>query len=220
MVRLGGHQVIPVDFRLVAATHRDLSTAVREGSFRQDLMYRLDVVPIHIPPLRERPRDIPLLVRHQYRSLTGTSLAAGDGVLAPLAALPWKGNVREVMNLVERSYILSQVGEASFVQVLLAEAARGLTGGHESWSGQRAEGAVDAPSGAPDDIPTAADPLDGLLERLIRADLEVAGGLLEGVTRELLEQALRRSGGNKSQAARLLGIDRRAVERRCRKYGL
>lgn len=216
VVRLGGARPVSVDFRLVAATHQELTRSVEAGTFRQDLLYRLDVVPIHIPPLSERRGDIPLLVRHQYRQLTGTTLPVGDGVLAPLARYPWAGNVRELMNLVERSYILSQVTRSPFVDVLLSDVPPDSA---PDTTDRRGESAVEPgqPSGRARE--GGGDPLAGLLDRMLSQVVEGDDDLLTRVERALLVQALRRAGGNRTQAARLLGIDRKAVERRCRKFG-
>jgi hypothetical protein len=106
---LGEHKPVKVDVRIIAATHRDLAELVRQGRFREDLYYRLQVVPIHVPPLRERPADIPLLARHFAREL---SPGAEPPVFAPdalgaLLAHPWRGNVRELRNVIERALAFS-----------------------------------------------------------------------------------------------------------------
>ena len=110
IVRVGGRAPIKVDVRVVAATHRDLAARVSEGAFRSDLLFRLDVVSIHIPPLRERPQDIPALIdhflakhaeRHKTRAPRPT-----DAILRWAAAAPWNGNVRELENFVERAVVL------------------------------------------------------------------------------------------------------------------
>ncbi len=109
---VGENQSVDIDVRFVAATHRDLRAEIRAGRFREDLFYRLSVIPIHLPPLRDRPQDIPLLVRHFLRKFTA---AAGPmscvrsfsvEALSKLATLRWQGNVRELENLVERIVVL------------------------------------------------------------------------------------------------------------------
>ncbi len=115
IVRVGGSQRIPVDFRLVAATNRDLEAWVREGRFREDLYYRLKVVTLTIPPLRRRPEDIPLLVRHfieRYnRELDRSVRGVRPEVLNVLARNPWPGNVRELRNLVETLVLFARGDE-------------------------------------------------------------------------------------------------------------
>jgi two-component system response regulator AtoC len=112
--RLGDTKDTPVDVRLIAATNRDLAEAVRDGSFREDLFYRLNVLPIHVPPLRERPEDIPLLVEHfiahvNRRLSTGVSGVTREASKL-LLAYPWPGNVRELENVVERAMVLTDGG--------------------------------------------------------------------------------------------------------------
>jgi formate hydrogenlyase transcriptional activator len=112
--RVGGTRTIGVDVRLVAATHRDLAQMVAEGTFRSDLYYRLNVFPIRLPPLRERPEDIPLLVRHfaqQYaQRLHKPVHTIPAEVLKALTRYPWPGNVRELQNVIERAVILAHDG--------------------------------------------------------------------------------------------------------------
>ncbi len=109
-LRIGGSDAVSVDVRLIAATNRSLQQAVREGSLRQDLMYRLAVFPVRVPPLRERGQDVELLARHFLSELNeqaGTSKQFSRPSLERLRAYPWPGNVRELKNLVHRAYILS-----------------------------------------------------------------------------------------------------------------
>jgi hypothetical protein len=106
---LGGQRPVKVDVRVLAATHRDLMELVREGRFREDLYYRLQVVPIVVPPLRDRPEDIPVLARYFIRQLTpeGEPPVLGPDALAALLAHPWRGNVRELRNVIERALAFS-----------------------------------------------------------------------------------------------------------------
>jgi formate hydrogenlyase transcriptional activator len=110
--RVGGARAIPVNVRVLAATHRDLERAVEAGRFRADLYYRLDVFPLRVPPLRERTEDIPALVRHfvmKYGAKMGKRIdSIPKSALDALTALPWSGNVRELANVIERSVIVTQ----------------------------------------------------------------------------------------------------------------
>jgi formate hydrogenlyase transcriptional activator len=112
--RVGGTRTIGVDVRLVAATHRDLTQMVVEGTFRSDLYYRLNVFPIRLPPLRERPEDIPLLVRHfaqqHAQRLHKPVHTIPAEALEALTRYPWPGNVRELQNVIERAVILARDG--------------------------------------------------------------------------------------------------------------
>jgi formate hydrogenlyase transcriptional activator len=109
--RLGSTKTIKVDVRLVAATNRDLARMVADGSFRADLYYRLNVFPVVLPPLRERPDDIPRLVRHftqRFARRMGRRIEAiPSAVMDALVGYPWPGNVRELQNVIERAVILS-----------------------------------------------------------------------------------------------------------------
>lgn len=110
--RLGGNKVIPVDVRLIAATNKDLHELTDEGEFREDLYYRLNVFPIIIPPLRERPEDIPLLVKHFTQKIARRMDRKIDCIpanaLEQLTLYPWPGNVRELENIIERAVILTR----------------------------------------------------------------------------------------------------------------
>jgi two-component system response regulator HydG len=122
--RVGGSEDRPVDVRLVVATHRDLRKEVEEGRFREDLYFRLAVIPIHVPPLRERPEDVLPLARHflaRLRSELGRpGLDWAEGVEEALRRHPWRGNVRELENAVERGVVLAR-GERIELEDLLLE---------------------------------------------------------------------------------------------------
>jgi transcriptional regulator with GAF, ATPase, and Fis domain len=193
--RVGGHRSIPVDVRIVAATHRDLQTLIAEGRFREDLWYRIAIFPIQLSPLRERIEDIPALanyfaLRAARRFGTPPQLPAPED-LALLACYPWPGNVRELIAVMERAVILGSGERLEVAKALgVASAAVGpVTGG--------ARGAV-----------AAADepflPLDRAMARHVEAALARTGGRVEGPR----------------GAAALLGINPHTLRARMRKLGV
>ncbi len=195
--RLGGTQTIRVDVRFIAATHRDLEAMVASGTFREDLFYRLNVIPIVLPPLRERRDEIAPLVAHFCRTLGPangkprvTVHAAGVDLLCAEA---WPGNVRQLLNFVERLIVLSN-GETLTIADVRRELARtpGNAGGV----------VADAPSGA-------APPSASTLEARRRA-----------TEREALKAALANAGGNRAVAARVLGVSRRTLYYMLVEYGV
>ncbi len=204
--RVGGSRTLRVDVRLVAATNENLREAVRQGRFRADLFYRLNVFPIHLPPLRERRDDIPLLMQHfldhfrrRYRrEVPGFSQRA----VKALFHYAFPGNIRELQNLIERAVIMVNDGELIDVHQL-------FRGGEELGDGVLSLGGDRASPG-----------------RLAGADEPPAGPLLQpGQTldeaeRHWLATALRRTGGNAAAAARQLGITRATLLYRARKHGL
>jgi two-component system, NtrC family, response regulator AtoC len=199
--RLGGKKAIRVDVRVVAATHRDLETMVARGSFRQDLFYRLNVVPLWIAPLRARRGDIEELAEHFCAQAAGVSGKPGARLSAEavrlLAGQRWPGNVRQLQNFVERLVVLcagSSVSEAD-VRAELAGPVRFAT---ES-------GLADA-----DAIPA---PISG--GRVVHLD-----EALRAAEREALLRALKHSGGNRSAAARLLGVSRSTLYSKLQEHGL
>ena len=183
--RLGGTKTLKVDVRLVAATNRNLRSALEQGTFREDLYYRLNVVPIDIPPLRERKEDIPGLVDHFLGRLARESGKEIRGItpaaLRQLASFHWPGNVRELENIIERAVALS--------------------GGP----------VLDAGDIHLDVAPASAANAHGFLPN---------GMTLEQWEDEMIREALRRANGNKSQAARLLGLSRNALRYRLAKIGV
>jgi DNA-binding NtrC family response regulator len=193
--RLGGTRTIKVDVRVVAATNQDLRAALEQGTFREDLYYRLNVVPINIPPLRERKEDIPYLVdafierfaRESGKRLNGITAAA----LKLLMDFHWPGNVRELENIIERAVALS-------------------TGGM-----------IDAPDIRLDVSPGGRDlAAVGTSASAAVVPFPPPGMTLEQFEDEVIREALRRAEGNKSQAARLLGLSRNALRYRLSKIGV
>lgn len=193
--RVGGSQDIKVDVRIVAATNKDLEKAVADGSFREDLYYRLDVIPIRLPPLRLRSGDIPLLVSHFLERFAKES-GKPVSVLSPeamhvLLAHEWRGNVRELENLIERVVAFSTGGTVTDTDV------QGWL--HRSLSPQQ---------------PQARVPVDLTDEGV---DLE---GLVNGIEKDLLLKALERSKWVKKKAARLLRLNTRSFRYRLEKYAI
>jgi two-component system nitrogen regulation response regulator GlnG len=202
---VGGRKPEHVDVRIIAATHRDLDVAVRENRFREDLLYRLRVVPIEIPPLRERPEDIAALAQH-FVARYADELATGGRILSPdaqerLLGHPWPGNVRELENAIKRALVLS-AGE-----ILTPDSFAFLTA-----------------TAAPGDAPAHAD-LEDLVVREVDAALasgaqDLHEALLHRIERPLLERVLAHTGGNQLRAASLLGINRNTLRKKLTELGI
>jgi two-component system response regulator HydG len=187
--RVGGEETIKVDVRVISATHRDIKAEVAAGRFREDLFYRLHVVPCVVAPLRERKEDIPRLVAHFIAKLGPRTNAAVNGItdvaLARLVTYNWPGNVRELENVIEQSLVFAE-GDKIDVGALPASV-RGGTG----------ENTLAVPSGEmslPD--------------------------ILEDLERQLIVRAYEKSGGVKTECARLLGIKTSALYYKLEKYGV
>jgi len=195
-MRVGGTRSIALHAGLIAATNRNLREEVAKGRFREDLFHRLYIIPIHIPPLRERREDIPLLVDYFLERLTKTCGRKIDEVTAnamrKLMNYSWPGNVRELRNLLERVVILGR-DDVLDLEDLPPELR------YERFDQGEANGNGDG--GCPFVLPQA-------------------GVDLGGVERSLIRQALDRSGGNQSAAARMLGITRFALRYRVEKHGI
>jgi DNA-binding NtrC family response regulator len=202
--RVGGEQTLKVDVRVVAATNRDLPVAVAAGQFREDLYFRLAVVPLRAPPLRDRGDDIPLL------SATFTEAACRENgmkvkVISPeavamLAAYPWPGNVRELRNVIERLVILSEesIGVGDLPEEIVEEVAR-----------QKREHTADLPSPALPRLELSAE-ARALPLREFRDHME----------REYIRMKLDENGWNISRTASLLGIERTNLHKKMRSLGL
>jgi len=203
--RVGGSETISVDVRILAATHRDLESMIREGGFREDLFHRLNVVTIQLPPLRERREDVPVLTQHFLRKY-----AAEFGIEAP-AIMPeamvllqsdsWPGNIRELEN-VTRRLLLDSRGLA-----ITADAVR---------RGLNARSTTDAQP--PDSLSTLAA---GLLARARQGEIEDAHGkFLAKAEKEIITQAILLAEGNQAKAARWLGISRLTLREKLTQLGL
>ena len=192
--RVGGERPIQVDVRVIAATNKELQRAVQQNHFREDLFFRLNVLPVHIPPLRERPEDVPPLVKHftaRQAARLGRPVQVDAGAIQLLAAHAWPGNVRELANIVERLVILSTedtITAEQVVRVLPQDGARPATPGA---GGDAAEW----------------------------RDVALADAL-DQYERTLIARALSAAQGNVAEAARRLATDRANLYRRMRRLGL
>jgi two-component system response regulator AtoC len=186
--RLGSNRTIALDFRVVAASNRDPDEAIRAGKLREDLYYRLNVIALKLPPLRERLDDLPMLIAHFIEKLGGRAAPLPAGLLARLESYGWPGNVRELENFVERAMILSG-GDA----VDLARFAPAVELHSEAVSSHSSE--------------PAAEMMSLLIEPQV-SRLEM----------RLIDEALVRSDGNKAKAAALLGISERALWYKLKKH--
>jgi DNA-binding NtrC family response regulator len=202
--RVGGTEEVPANIRVIAATNQDLPKAVAEGKFREDLFYRLNVIPIPLPSLRERPGDIPLIAAHflaKYTREMGKRLPGfSEDALVLLKAYPWPGNVRELENVVERAVALehADVVQASTLPENL-RAGRPVTP-------VRATASVNAGAGLGAGVAAVAVAAGGP-----QGDASLEGGFnleqhLMDIERSHLERALRQAGGVQVRAAELLGI--------------
>jgi len=202
--RVGGHSPIKVDVRIIAATHQDLEQRVRSGNFREDLFHRLNVIRIHIPPLRQRREDIPTLMRH-FLAQAAAELKVAPKVLQPdaeayLSSLNWPGNVRQLENTCRWLTVMT-IGEA----IMLA----------------------DLPAELKTQAPLPADNGDWETclrrwaeQRLMRGDTDLLSQATPSFERIMIEAALSHSGGRRQDAAKLLGWGRNTLTRKIQELGL
>jgi nitrogen regulation protein NR(I) len=209
--RVGGNQPIKVDVRIIAATNKPLEEAVANKSFREDLFYRLNVVRIRVPALRERREDIPLLVEYFLKKFAAKNSqpikAITDSAIRALENYSWPGNVRELENVIHRALVVSK-GDAILGSDLPAELTRGS-------SEERREPSGGTPA-AMETNDTAA--LAAALFRIARRDPKLK--LIPFIERELVVHALKETHGNQVQAAKLLGITRATLRKRVEKFGI
>jgi DNA-binding NtrC family response regulator len=195
VMRVGGGELIDVDFRLVAATNRDLEKEVAEGRFREDLYYRLKVVTLRIPPLRERRADVPLLVEHYLKQLCAEHGKEDKTVeheaMEALAAFDWPGNVRQLKNAIETIVIFHQ-GRVVGIEDLPAELREGGGSVATTSGGVRRETSAPSTDGTP--------------------------RTMEAIERQAILETLSRTGGHRAQAAHLLGIGLRTLQRKLKEY--
>ncbi len=185
--RVGGTSDIKVDVRIIAATNKNLKEQIESGRFREDLFYRLNVIPIHLPPLRERREDIPLLIDYFIKKYSKTPKKVSPSAMKLLINCPWKGNIRELENAIERIVLMTDQEEITVSDIPVDIVSAPLE-----------------PSGLP--VLTG----DGIeLDRII-----------EEIEKRYITEALRLSGGSKTDAARLLNISFRSLRHRLHKYGI
>jgi len=244
--RVGGSRTIKVNVRIIATSNRDLLSYVEKGEFRQDLYYRLNVFPVHVPPLRERPDDILFLGEHFLRrfarkhgvKVTGFS----DSARAALQAYRWPGNVRELQNTVERAVILSESGRPVSSAALGLPAPTGTTTSVPFAGAAPAPAVAAAPAAAPAaPVPPAALPAEAVTRAPVMPalpDVELpppvapeadapavpvtnGHGLvlrLDELEKQAIRAALRQTGGNRTQAAAELGISIRTLRNKLQEY--
>jgi transcriptional regulator with PAS, ATPase and Fis domain len=184
--RLGSNKTRHIDVRVLAATNVDLRAALEQGTFREDLYYRLNVLPINIPPLRDRKEDIPFLAQHFVKKLRkdlgSTVESISDAAIQRLLEYHWPGNVRELENVIERSMVLASSPVLAAADIKL------------------------------DTVPQArASSVDNFLPE---------GMTLDQFEQSIIREALQRANGNKSQAARMLGLTRNALRYRLSQMGI
>ena len=184
ITKVGSSQVVKVDVRIVAATNEDLQEAVQAGSFREDLFYRLSVVPIAMPPLRARRGDIPLLVSHflnKYNTRRRKGIVAvSEGAMKALVEYDWPGNVRELENAIERAVVLAENDVIGPSDLLYYGRMTARPAGPSTYEVRR----------------------------------------LEEVERDHIEEALARFNGHKGRTAEALGIDRKTLRTKLKRYGI
>jgi len=189
IIKVGGTETIPVDVRVIAATNKNLEAEVREGAFREDLYFRLAVLSIELPPLRDRTEDIPLLAEHflqKYATELGKDIQGiTAAALDRLAGYAWPGNVRELENVIYEAMVMSEGG----------------------WLDEEAlPSRLRAPAAAPEGEDESGHPA-----RPPQALKDTVQGVAERAEKELILDALRQTGGNRTRAARILGISRKTL---------
>ncbi|TWT97499.1 sigma 54-interacting transcriptional regulator [Neorhodopirellula pilleata] len=192
--RVGGHESVKVDVRVIAATHRDLQAMVQAGEFRQDLFYRLHVIEIVVPPLRQRGRDIVLLAEHFVKTLSKSmgrrELVLSRAAIEKLMSYPWPGNVRELRNVIERAVVMTPHRDDERPTI-------------------DADDLLLAPTRIAGNLPSIDhDPVNSNRASISLAELE----------RQHIVGVLKQTGGNKSQASTILGIERSTLDRKLKRY--
>jgi transcriptional regulator with GAF, ATPase, and Fis domain len=191
--RVGGRKAIPVDVRILAATNKDLEAEIKKGNFREDLYYRLKVIHIEMPPLREIQEDIPLLANHfltkYYREMKKGPMELTDGAMKRLMNYPWPGNVRELENEIRRLVALAR--RRVITEDDLSEAIRSGGGKRLSFKSKSA-----------------------------RSLKEVVAEMVAELEKRLIQEALEVSGQNQQQAAKVLGLSRQGLINKMKRYGI
>lgn len=226
--RVGNNQSIKTDVRIIAATNKDLWQAVQRKEFREDLFYRLNVVRLNLPPLRERSADVALLVAYfinkfRLKHPTGPSQIA-DEALAAILRHTWPGNVRELENCIQRAMVLA-TGNTITLANLPEEIARGHRHAAEAKPVATSAASPAAPAKAAAPSAPSAEPGKNTLAQAIETLFEFARQdkgfkIIDAAERELIVRALAETAGNQVQAAKLLGITRATLRKRVDKFGI
>ena len=194
--RVGGSRELHVDVRIITATNKDLKEEVGKGNFREDLFYRLNVLHLHLPPLRERSDDIPLLVNHfikkDSKQLNKPTLEITADALRFLITLPWEGNIRELENVIERASILCIDDRIEI---------------------------SDVQPDTDNDVQTAAQPLDIDINKMVPANTRLPD-MLDAIEEKMLKEALEKTANVQTKAAKLLGITKSLLQYKMKKFGL
>jgi two-component system, NtrC family, response regulator AtoC len=219
--RIGSNIPIKIDIRVIAATNRNLSQEVESGKFREDLYYRLNVIHIHMPPLRERKDDIPLLVEHflnKFRHAAGAiPTAVTEEALQKLVDYDWPGNVRELENAIERAVVLSRGNPITVDHLPFGDRREARDRARLADRRSRLEEEADA------DLAENDAAFDGDAAAEPNGDGNGHGSFKERVAqleKQLIREALERAGGNRTKAADELGIYRRLLYAKIKEYGL
>ena len=229
VTRVGGRTDIQLDVRVVCATHKDLSVLVTQNKFREDLLFRLNVFPIQVPPLRERLDDIPEIVNHFLKinhsaSATEAPIGFDDGGLEALSTYEWPGNIRELKNILERAKVFfpgQNINHEQVTQTLLgfdqnsffnqAEESQNIWSALDDLGGaERGHEAKEIAPPAPKDFSRLFDTANSVDVRRLLRDIEIT----------LIEKALERNAGNTSEAAKDLHLQRTTLIEKIKKYGL
>jgi len=195
--RVGSAKPIKVDVRVVAATNKDLAKMVEEGKFREDLYWRLRVVTLHMPPLRDRRSDIPVLTEHFLKDVAEANGKAfkplGEDAMPAMMAYDWPGNVRELRSAIELGVVMSNSNRVMLKHLPAYLSGGGFGAPRVASNGQSATAPVN----------------------MLPKDLN-----LEAMERRFIEEALQRTGNNRTEAAELLGISRRTMQRKLAEMGM
>jgi len=229
VTRVGGRTDIQLDVRVVCATHKDLSLLVTQNKFREDLLFRLNVFPIQVPPLRERLDDIPEIVNHFLKinhsaSATEAPIGFDEGGLEALSTYEWPGNIRELKNILERAKVFfpgQNINHEQVTQTLLGFDQNSFFSQEEEsqniWSALDELGGAERGHETNDIAPPAPKDFSRLFDTANSVDVR---RLLRDIEITLIEKALERNAGNTSEAAKDLHLQRTTLIEKIKKYGL
>jgi DNA-binding NtrC family response regulator len=230
--RIGSNTPIKIDIRVIAATNRNLAEWVERGKFREDLYYRLNVIHIHMPPLRERKEDIALLVEHflaKFRhSASSIPTSITEEALAKLVDYDWPGNVRELENAIERAVVLSRGNPITLEHLPFGDRREARDRARLAGRRSRLDDEADAAEADADALEREAQNGEGVPAGKTNGAgagaAPAAGGTFKdqvaGLEKQLIREALDRAGGNRTKAADELGIYRRLLYAKIKEYGL